>query len=517
MLRRVLATLVLLAAAAAPAAPVAAQTTSTTTTTTPSEAHSIVFPVIGAVHYTDTFGAPRDGGRTHEGEDLLGQKMQQLVAADSGTVRHLVWPEASYGYYLQVVADDGYVYSYVHINNDTPGTDDGKATRDDIYAAGIDNGVHVERGQLLAYLGDSGNAETTQPHLHFEMREPDGTLMNPMASLDAAQHLDAPAGQEAAAASPIPRLAGADRVGTALAVSAKGWPDGATDVVLASGASYAEALPASVLAGLRKGPMLLVTTARLPAAVADELTRLHAKTVTVVGSVPTTIDSDLRARNLTVRRVGSADDPVATAAAVAREVGGASGTAVLVNRDRFADGVSASALAAGHGWPILLTTTSVVPQTSVDAWRAIGVRRIVLVGGTGVIAQNIEDFVRSGGGCQTGAPGSTCEVERLAGADRYATSAATTARAIGLGDRTFATTLLDTGTAFPDALSTGPLAARLGGVAVLVDGSGGRHDAATRALLHDHAGDVTSPAIVGGSAAVTSAADRAIQEALGLH
>jgi putative cell wall-binding protein len=511
VLRRALVVLALVTAAAVVGPPVAVQAATST-----SEVHPIVFPVIGEVHYTDTFGAPRSGGRAHEGEDLLGQKMQQLVAADSGTIRHLVWPEASYGNYLQIVADDGYVYSYVHINNDTPGTDDGKAARDDVYGPGIDNGVHVERGQLVAYMGDSGNAETTQPHLHFEMHRPDGSLMNPMASLDAASHLDAPAGQTAAAASPIPRLAGSDRVGTAIAVSTKGWPDGAPDVVLASGSSYAEALPASVLAGMHKGPLLLVTTDRLPGAVGDELTRLGAKTVTVVGSVATTVADDLRARGVTVHRVGVRDDPVATAAAGAHEIGGASGIAVLVNRDRFADGVSASALAAGHGWPILLTSTSSVPQVTVDAWRAIGVHRVVLVGGTGVIGQNVEDFVRSGGGCETGAPGSPCEEERLAGTDRYGTSVATTARAVGLGDRTFASSLLDTGTAFPDALSTGPLAARLGGVALLVDGSGARHDAATRALLHEHASEVQSPVIVGGSAAVTSAADRAIQEALGI-
>jgi putative cell wall-binding protein len=340
--------------------------------------------------------------------------------------------------------------------------------------------------------------------------------MNPMSSLNAAEHLDAPAGQQAAAASPIPRLAGTDRVGTAIAASAKGWPEGATEAVIASGSSYSEALPASVLAGAKKAPLLLVTTDRLPAAVGDELTRLHASSVTVVGSVAPTVDDDLRARDLAVHRVGVSGDPVASAAAIARGLGGASGIAVLVNSDRFADGVSASALAAGHGWPILLTSTTTVPQVSVDAWRAIGVHRIVLVGGTAVVGQNVEDFVASSGGCQTGAPGSPCEVERLAGPDRYATSVATTQRALGLGDRSLATALLDTGTAFPDALSTGPLAARLGGVAVLIDGSGGRHDGASRDVLHDRRAEITSPVIVGGSAAVTSAADRAIQEALGL-
>src|SRR5688500_5859485 len=133
------------------------------------DVHDIVFPVVGDVTYTDTYGEPRGSGRTHEGQDLLGDKMQELVAADSGTITILTWPEASYGYYIKLTADDGWTYSYVHINNDTPGTDDGAATREHVYGPGIDEGERVERGQLLGYLGDSGNAEHTAPHLHREM------------------------------------------------------------------------------------------------------------------------------------------------------------------------------------------------------------------------------------------------------------------------------------------------------------------------------------------------------------
>jgi hypothetical protein len=72
------------------------------------------------------------------------------------------------------------------------------------------------------------------------------------------------------------------------------------------------------------------------------------------------------------------------------------------------------------------------------------------------------------------------------------------------------------GTTYPDALASGPLAARLGGIALLVDGSGHEADGASRTFLADHADDVDDVAILGGRAAVTSAADRAIQEALGL-
>lgn len=473
--------------------------------------HDIVFPVIGDVSYTDTFGEPRSGGRTHEGQDLLGDKMQELVAAGDGVVTTLTWPEASYGYYLRITADDGWVYTYVHINNDTPGTDDDAATRADIYGPGIEEGARVVRGQLVAYMGDSGNAEHTTPHLHFEMHRPDGSLVNPMPSLDDAQHVDAPSAE--AEPSPIPRLAGDDRAATAIAVSGRGWPSGSPTAVLASGDAYGEALPAAVLAAADGGPLLLQTGSELADDVAAELERLGATTVTVIGSVPEGVDDALRADGRTVRRIGAAGDPVATAAAIAQQVGGASGVAVVVNRNRFADGVSAAALASGHGWPILLADATTVPQATVDSWRALGVTHIVLVGGSGVLGDNIEAFVREHGRC-AGADG--CQVERIAGTDRYATSVAAVQRSLAAGDRSVASVLLGTGANYPDTLASGPLAARLDGIALLVDGTGRGADGASRVFLRQQSADVGDVAILGGPGAVTSAADRAIQEALGL-
>jgi putative cell wall-binding protein len=478
-----------------------------------ADVHDIVFPVIGDVSYSDTFGAPRGGGRSHEGQDLLGTKMQQLVASDAGTITFMTWPEASYGYYIELTADDGWVYSYVHINNDTPGTDDDGAARDDVYGPGIEVGARVERGQLLGYMGDSGNAEHTAPHLHFEMHRPSGTVANPYASLQAATHLEAPAGLTLEP-SPIARLAGSDRVATSVAVAERGWPDGSSAAVLAAGDAYAEALPASVLAARDSAPLLLVSGAGLPDAVSAELDRLEAMSITVIGSVPAAVDDALRASGRGVTRIGSAGDPVGTAAAIAGQLGGGGGAAVLVNRSSFADGISAAGLAAVRGWPILLTDAGSVPQATVDAWRAIGVGQVVLLGGTGAIASNVEAFVRDRGRC---AGGTGCGVERVAGANRYATSVAAVQRALSLGGLSVATILLGTGTNYPDALAAGPLADRLAGVALLVDGTGRGDDGASRAFLADRASEVASVAILGGPGAVTSAADRAIQEALGLR
>ena len=83
--------------------------------------------------------------------------------------------------------------------------------------------------------------------------------------------------------------------------------------------------------------------------------------------------------------------------------------------------------------------------------------------------------------------------------------------------RSPASVLLGTGTSYADVLASGPLASHLGGLALLVDGTGSGADVASRSFLSANAAAVKQPTILGGSGAVTGAADRAVQEALGLR
>jgi hypothetical protein len=147
----------------------------------------IVFPVQGLSTYTNSFGDPRSGGRKHEGTDIMAAKMTPIVAAAAGVVTFAPTTEPSYGYVLNVQGDDGYEYDYLHINNDTPGTDDGRGGLASAYAPGIERGVRVTAGQLIAYVGDSGNAESTGSHLHFEIRLASGEALNAYPALVAAQ------------------------------------------------------------------------------------------------------------------------------------------------------------------------------------------------------------------------------------------------------------------------------------------------------------------------------------------
>ncbi len=153
----------------------------------------ITFPVDATVSYTDTYGACRDGcTRSHEGQDLMGEKLMPLVAAVDGTVSWVRNDGSGLsGNMVSIQDSGGWEYWYIHVNNDTPGTDDGLNPPEWAFAPGIVAGASVQAGQLVAYMGDSGNAEWSSPHLHFEIHRPDGTPINPWTSLRLSQGLSA--------------------------------------------------------------------------------------------------------------------------------------------------------------------------------------------------------------------------------------------------------------------------------------------------------------------------------------
>ena len=157
----------------------------------------MVFPVLGATSYSDTYLACRSGcARKHFGQDLMGPKMRPLVAAFDGYVSSVKRETTvGEGNYLTITGDNGWSALYIHVNNDTPGTDDGRGTAQYAFAPGIERGRRVFAGQLVGWSGDSGNAESTAPHLHFELRKGDswgGTVYNAFSSLNHATRLGAP-------------------------------------------------------------------------------------------------------------------------------------------------------------------------------------------------------------------------------------------------------------------------------------------------------------------------------------
>jgi murein DD-endopeptidase MepM/ murein hydrolase activator NlpD len=106
--------------------------------------------------FGDTFGAPRSGGRSHAGVDMMGSYGQPVYAAISGSVSH---SSSSLGGNQAYVSNGSTYTFYAHLQ----GFSDASGS--------------VSAGTLIGYIGDTGNATGT-PHLHFEYH-PNGTLVNP--------------------------------------------------------------------------------------------------------------------------------------------------------------------------------------------------------------------------------------------------------------------------------------------------------------------------------------------------
>jgi hypothetical protein len=148
---------------------------------------TIVFPVAANVRYTDTFGAARSGGRSHEGQDLMAPKGTVAVAAVDGVVTSVRHDTSGLsGNMLRITDAEGWQYVYIHLNNDRPGTDNGANRYDEAFADGIRAGQRVKAGEPVGFVGDSGNAENAGSHLHFEIVDPQGVAVNAFSSLQAA-------------------------------------------------------------------------------------------------------------------------------------------------------------------------------------------------------------------------------------------------------------------------------------------------------------------------------------------
>ncbi|HEX5614258.1 MAG TPA: peptidoglycan DD-metalloendopeptidase family protein [Acidimicrobiia bacterium] len=127
--------------------------------TTPTPDADIVCPIRGAVSFVDSWGAPRSGGRRHQGVDLMSPFGTPNVAVVSGTVSHKSGNLSGLGVYLY--GDDGNTYYYFHLQS---------------YEG---SGGRVEQGEVVGYTGDTGNAQGGAPHTHFEYHPGGGAAVNP--------------------------------------------------------------------------------------------------------------------------------------------------------------------------------------------------------------------------------------------------------------------------------------------------------------------------------------------------
>lgn len=149
----------------------------------------LVFPIVGAVAFSDDWGAARWNG-AHQGTDIMAPRRTIAVAAEPGKVK--LWTSsATAGCMLYLYGKSGTTYLYIHLNNDlTKGNDNrGRCVPGTAYARGLRDGAEVEAGQPVGFVGNSGDADGTEPHLHFEVHPHGGGAVNPYPYLKRAERL----------------------------------------------------------------------------------------------------------------------------------------------------------------------------------------------------------------------------------------------------------------------------------------------------------------------------------------
>lgn len=127
----------------------------------PAQTPGFICPVQGGASFSDTWGARRSGGRTHKGVDMFNARNTPLLAVVDGRVKFS--SNSIGGLSTHIYADNGVVYYYTHLER---------------HPTDIKSGQRVSKGTVVGFLGNSGNARYTSPHLHFEIR-PGNVAVNP--------------------------------------------------------------------------------------------------------------------------------------------------------------------------------------------------------------------------------------------------------------------------------------------------------------------------------------------------
>ena len=202
------------------------------------------------------------------------------------------------------------------------------------------------------------------------------------------------------------RVAGADRVNTAVEVSKKYYKSAET-VIIANYEKFADSLSASALSKALKAPILLVKKDQLDSVVAQEIKRLGAKNVVVIGGEQSVDKAKNSLSKYNVQTIAGSDR-YETSAKIAQEIIKRTGTtqAVIASGETFADALTVAPLANKNNMPILLVQPNNIPKATQEVLKQI--KTAIIVGGEKTISKEVENKL----------PNAT----RIAGANRYETA-----------------------------------------------------------------------------------------------
>ncbi|MDX6426115.1 MAG: peptidoglycan LD-endopeptidase LytH [Gaiellaceae bacterium] len=134
-----------------------------------------VFPVYGPSSYIDTFGAARSDVSFHHGDDIFGQLGQPLLAVADGTVFSVGWNKVG-GNRLWLLDEQGNQFYYAHLS---------------AFSTAAVNGARVKAGEVVGFMGRTGDAEGTPYHLHFEVHPVSFLYLGYDGAVDPTPYLDA--------------------------------------------------------------------------------------------------------------------------------------------------------------------------------------------------------------------------------------------------------------------------------------------------------------------------------------
>ena len=265
------------------------------------------------------------------------------------------------------------------------------------------------------------------------------------------------------------RIGGDDRIHTSCLIAEEGW-ESSDSVVLACSRSFPDALAGVPLAGALDAPILLTAGRDTEPMITEQIERLGARQIYILGgtsAVSLKLEQQLSDSGLTVIRLAG-KDRYATAAAVAaklEELKGVPRQAFFASAVNYPDALAAGPTAAALGSPILyIRPDGTLDRSTQEYLSGHGDINAVILGGSAAVGGSAEkNLSRSG----------ASSVKRIQGSDRYRTAIAVAEAYPGL---TKGGMVAATGTAFPDALAGGALAAHCGGSVVLLPAEAGRND-----------------------------------------
>lgn len=312
----------------------------------------------------------------------------------------------------------------------------------------------------------------------------------------------------------VVRVTGESRFDTAAQVAGLTYPDGASDVIVAAGFNFPDALASSGVGGLVDAPILLVNDAldSVPAETSAALADLDPDTVHIAGgtaAVSQAIEDEIEAAgDWTMNRFAGTDrfDTAALMAGVFGPDDVAGSTAIVGTGFVAADSLAAGPLAHFGPHPILLTNTDELPQTTADALEDLEIETVLVLGGEAAVSADVAAELEALESVET--------VARAAGSNRFETAVEITGfEEFSGGERVMLATGFGLDNVPADALAGGPHGGVFGAELLPINDVRDELPTSIETYLQEIAEDLETIVVLGGEAAVSAAVADAAQAA----